>query len=113
MLELAGTVADIVGINASINAIPDTSQPFTSSQNTYALLVSGWAYDYVDPQDFAENLLAGYSSLNLGAYANRTVDALLREGDTMSNGPARTRLYVQVQRLALQDAAFIPLHQVP
>ena len=101
-----------VGINASINAIPDTSQPFTSSQNTYALLVSGWAYDYVDPQDFAENLLAGYSSLNLGAYANRTVDALLREGDTMPNGRARTRLYVQVQRLALQDAAFIPLHQV-
>jgi ABC-type transport system substrate-binding protein len=101
-----------VGINVTINTIPNTSVPYTASQNTYALLDSGWAYDYVDPQDFAENLLASYSQLNLGSYHNPMVDRLLRQGDTMPNGPDRAGLYMRIQRLALQDVAFIPIDQV-
>jgi ABC-type transport system substrate-binding protein len=102
-----------VGIDLTINAVPSSSfYPGPGGKDTYALSDGFWTCDYVDPQDFAENILASYTPFDFGSYYNPTVDRLLRQGDTMPNGPDRTRLYQRVQRLALQDVAFIPLDQV-
>ena len=99
-----------VGIPMKLRVVAFSAFPNIPSQNTFALSPWGWGLLYDDPQAYAENLLSSVSSANEGLYRNPTVDKLLAEGNRTPNGPARTKIYVEVQRLAIvQDAAFMPL----
>jgi len=100
-----------VGLNVAITARPQNTYLTLISQPSTPFIIDNWVYDYADPQDFADNLIGAGSTYNIGNYTNPAVQSLLDRADVTPNGPARTALYVQAQRQAMIDVAFIELYQ--
>ncbi|NOY82546.1 MAG: hypothetical protein GXP31_16230 [Kiritimatiellaeota bacterium] len=67
-----------------------------------------WVGDYPDGQNFLQ-LFYGPNSFtcNRARYRNPKFDALYEKAEPMPDGPARTRLYRQMQRLLVDDCAWI------
>ncbi len=101
-----------VGININIQATPLNNWINLTGANYTPLMEDQWSADYVDAQDYAENLLGSSSPYNVGNYDNPTFERLLTQADVTPNGSARTAMYVQAQRIAMQDAAFIMIGQL-
>lgn len=101
-----------VGITMNITATPTNNWYTLVSTNHTPFLSDGWLDDYPDPQDFCENLLLSTSQDNAGNFKNAAYDRLMAEADVTANGPDRTKLYVEAQKIALQNVAFITIGQV-
>ncbi|MGH2387285.1 MAG: ABC transporter substrate-binding protein, partial [Chloroflexota bacterium] len=101
-----------VGININVTSTPLNNWYSLVSSNYTPFLSTGWIDDYPDPQDFAENLLLSGSPYNAGNFKSAPYDKLMAEADATLNGPDRTKLYVQAQKIALNDAAYIMVGQV-
>lgn len=75
--------------------------------------IIGWAPDYPDPNDYA----APFYVPAAGAYAawqmydDPKMDALVAQGISTSEGPARAAVYTAVEKLAVQDCSFVPTDQ--
>jgi peptide/nickel transport system substrate-binding protein/oligopeptide transport system substrate-binding protein len=101
-----------VGININVTSTPLNNWYNLVSSNYTPFLTNGWIDDYPDPQDFAENLLLGSSIYNSGNFKNPQFDRLMAQADVTPNGPDRTNLYIQAQKIALQNVAYIMVGQV-
>jgi oligopeptide transport system substrate-binding protein len=101
-----------VGININVTSTPLNNWYTLVSSNYTPFLTNGWIDDYPDPQDFAENLLLGSSIYNSGNFKNAQFDKLMAEADVTPNGPDRTNLYIQAQKIALNNVAYIMVGQV-
>jgi peptide/nickel transport system substrate-binding protein len=62
-----------------------------------------------DPDDFLYDPLHSRGSLNLGGYADPTLDALLDAGRCVKEGAERRRLYIEAQQRILQESPHIYL----
>jgi ABC-type transport system substrate-binding protein len=62
--------------------------------------------DYPDPQALASGLNG-----SLPYFGDAHYQALVTQADALPEGPARTALFVQAQRIALENAEVIPLGQ--
>jgi oligopeptide transport system substrate-binding protein len=73
----------------------------------------GWIADYPDPENFLTVLFhsrnAGVAG-NTSRYRNPTVDRLLDEADTMTNGPGRYERYAAAEQIIVDEAAWISLY---
>jgi ABC-type transport system substrate-binding protein len=101
-----------VGINIHIQAMPLNNWITLTGANYTPLMEDQWSDDYPDAQDYAENLLGAGSPYNVGNYDNAAFQKLITQADVTPNGVNRANLYVQAQRTALQDAAFIMIGQL-
>jgi peptide/nickel transport system substrate-binding protein/oligopeptide transport system substrate-binding protein len=99
-----------VGVHVSITTVPSNAADFYA-RNTTPFFANAWFADYPDPQDFAENLLSKGSPFDSVNYDNPAYERLMQEGDAAFDPTTRARIYVQAQRIALQDVAFIPVGQ--
>jgi peptide/nickel transport system substrate-binding protein/oligopeptide transport system substrate-binding protein len=100
-----------VGLHVSIDAVPGNVYESLYTRNTTPFFAAVWGADYADPQDFAENLLTRGSAFDIGNYDNPTYAHLVQLADTTVDPRERERIYVQAQRLALADVAFVPIGQ--
>src|SRR5690606_17096092 len=71
---------------------------------------AGWIMDYPDPEDILDIKFHTESSLNDIGYSNPEVDALLEEARVEQNPERRLGLYRDIERLLLQEAAWLPLY---
>ena len=71
---------------------------------------AGWIMDYPDPEDILDLKFHSRSELNDVGYANPEVDALLEEARVEQDTDARLALYRRVERLIVEDAAWLPLY---
>jgi ABC-type transport system substrate-binding protein len=101
-----------VGLHISLTALPTNITNVLGTKNTTPFLTDGWFADYPDPQDFAEYLLTKGSAYNVGNYYNPAYERLVQQGDTTFDPKIRARIYVQAQRIAIQDVAIIQVGQV-
>jgi len=101
-----------VGININITSTPLNNWYTLVSANYTPFLTNGWIDDYPDPQDFAENLLLSTSPYDVGNFKSAAYDKLMAQADLTPNGPDRTALYVQAQKLAINAVAYIMIGQV-
>lgn len=69
-----------------------------------------WMADYPDPQNFLSLLLGSGSPENRTGYANPAFDALCREADGLGDLTKRLSLYAKAERIAIDDAPWIPLY---
>ncbi|HEY3283804.1 MAG TPA: peptide ABC transporter substrate-binding protein [Armatimonadota bacterium] len=69
-----------------------------------------WMADYLDPQNFLSLLLHSKSSENRIGYNNPEFDRLCDEADGMVDAKKRLVLYQQAERIAVDDAYWIPLY---
>ncbi len=71
---------------------------------------AGWIMDYPDPEDILDLKFHSRSELNDVGYANAEVDALLEQARVEQDADARLGLYRRVERLIVEDAAWLPLY---
>ena len=69
-----------------------------------------WMADYLDPQDFLSVMLHTGTQENGAHYSNPRFDALCDRADLLQDARQRLALYRQAERIAVDDAAWIPLY---
>ncbi len=79
------------------------------------LVIQGWSQDFPDPSNYLDPLFNARSitptaSLNRSFYSNPKVNALLDSALQTPSGPARWAKYQQAQRLIVDDAPVVLLH---
>ncbi len=79
------------------------------ARDRYQIFDAGWSADYPDPEDFLDLLLHSESPLNHTNYSNPDFDALVERARTESDQNVRLELYREAEKLAIQDAAWLPL----
>jgi ABC-type transport system substrate-binding protein len=69
-----------------------------------------WMADYLDPQDFLSVMLHTGAQENGAHYSNPKFDALCDRADGLQDATRRIALYRQAEKMAVDDAAWIPLY---
>jgi ABC-type oligopeptide transport system substrate-binding subunit len=108
--ELAAQWQQNLGVNVAI--VPYSHKPYLSvlDRHAYQMAVIDWTADYPDPQNFLSQQLTTGSPNNNGGFSSAIFDRMVAMADVMSPAnPARFPLYRRAERLAMQQAATIPL----
>ncbi len=71
-----------------------------------------WAADYLDPQNFLSLMLRTGSPENTIGYSNPEFDRLCDAADIESDPKRRLALYAKAERLAVDDAPWIPMYHL-
>lgn len=98
-----------IGVPVEIQTLDSKAVMEATTAGKFDLLL--WRYDWNDPD--ALNIYLGSSrigSTNRVAYKNPEVDELLARGARELDTAKRNRLYVEAQKLILQDAPWQPLY---
>lgn len=66
-----------------------------------------WIEDYPDPQDYMFNLLHTGANYDIGYFDNKTFNQLVDKADTTFNTAKRASLYIQAEKIALNQGAWI------
>lgn len=69
-----------------------------------------WYADYLDPQNFLSLLMTSTTKMNHDGYANPAFDRLCAEADVDPDPAHRLELYRRAERIAVEDAARLPLY---
>lgn len=80
------------------------------ASGSYQMFFAGWMADYPDPENFLDVLLHSQSRVNYGRYSNPAVDRLLEAARVEQDQTKRVALYREVERIAVDDAAIVPLY---
>ncbi len=90
----------------------DWATEFTGAAFTdkiYPFYLLGWYPDYFDADDYIEPF---YSSGGFtGLYGNDAMDQLIEDQQMATDAAARTAIFDDIQKLAAEDMAFIPLYE--
>jgi oligopeptide transport system substrate-binding protein len=100
-----------VGININVTTTPINNWLVLVTNHYTPFIDLQWGADYDDPQDFTEDLLTSNSPYNTAAFHNAQFDKLNAEADVLPNGPDRTKLYIEMQKIAIQNVAYIMVGQ--
>jgi peptide/nickel transport system substrate-binding protein len=98
-----------VGVPVEIQMLDGKAVMDASSAGKFDLLL--WRYDWNDPD--ALNIFLGTDRIgttNRVAYSNSKVDELLAQGARELDAAKRDQLYVEAQKIILQDAPWQPLY---
>ena len=107
-----------VGIKADIKQLAEA--PYWNLVERQASKVpiglTDWYMDYPDPSDWIDPLFSVESaktdgSANISWWSDPQVTALNKQAQPMAPGPARTKLYEQMQQIIMEQAPIIPLYQ--
>lgn len=105
-----------VGIHVILKNIASTGSYFSYTadpKNPFEMAWSDWYQDYPDPEDFLFNLLDGQTigSLNVAAWNDTAFNTLVGKADALpaSQDTERLRLYDEAQKIAIQQAPWIPM----
>ncbi len=121
MPKLAQTIQNdlsAVGVKAQIKQLAEAPY-WTLIERQSAKVPIGltdWYMDYPDPSDwigplFSKSAATTDGSANVSWWWNPQVEALYAQSQPMEPGPARTKLYEQMQQIIMQQAPIVPLDQ--
>lgn len=107
------------GITVSLKTMPRTQywDVYDTMESDLSLL--GWHPDTEDAGNYTEYLLmcpdaaTGYGQYNAGRYCNKRVDELALACQTETDVAKRTAMLQEIEKIAYDDAAFVPLHFEP
>lgn len=75
----------------------------------YSVVIGGWGADYPDPQNWLPLFQAG-GAFNSGDYRSDAFDRLIDEAALELDNDRRIELYMEAQRVLIDDAPFTPLY---
>ncbi|MDO9446215.1 MAG: peptide ABC transporter substrate-binding protein, partial [Dehalococcoidia bacterium] len=75
----------------------------------YSVVIGGWGADYPDPQNWLPLFQAG-GAFNSGDYRSDAFDRLVDEAALELDNDRRIELYMEAQRVLIEDAPFTPLY---
>lgn len=83
------------------------TQNMNNTKNQEQITENLWLDDYPDPQDWVTNLLHSGANYNIGGFNNPQYDKLADAGDLEANVQKRAQDYIQAQKIAVNDGAWI------
>jgi ABC-type transport system substrate-binding protein len=81
-----------------------------NARNVYGFFLHAWTAEYLSPQYFFADLIHSRGPRNRFNYSNPRVDALLDRADQTVNGEERQRLYLEAEKLTVEDVAVLPFY---
>lgn len=107
------------GITVSLKTMPRTQywDVYDAMESDISLL--GWHPDTEDAGNYTEYLLmcpdqkTGYGQYNANQYCNKRVDELALACQTETDVAKRTAMLQEIEKIAYNDAAFVPMHFEP
>jgi len=114
--EAAASMLSKINIKVDLTTIPKAQYwPEFDAQSADIMMI-GWHSDTEDSANFSEFLLmtrskeSGYGQYNSGNYSNAKVDELTLKSQSMTDTQARAKVLQEMETVAHEDAAFVPLH---
>ncbi|MDR2503493.1 MAG: ABC transporter substrate-binding protein [Deltaproteobacteria bacterium] len=117
-LTFVGMLAK-AGIKVSLRTMPRIRYWDEFGTQSADLQLMGWQDDTEDAGNFSEYLLmcpdreAGYGKYNSGNYCNRSLDELVLACQSEFDPDKRAAMLREIEKIAYDDAAFVPLHFEP
>ncbi len=105
-----------IGVRVRVDAIPSNVFFPRSAQRSYGVSMTGWQSSSYEPSNiFAPLLLTpnrdrGWGTVNRHLYSNPRVDALYERAVASMDGEERVGLWREGMRVAMADAAYLPIH---
>jgi peptide/nickel transport system substrate-binding protein/oligopeptide transport system substrate-binding protein len=103
--------AALPGLPIELKPLPPDQYETTRSSKTAQLIISVWAADYADPEDFLAKLCAPDASFNVGNADELTATTLMRQAESDLNPSHRLATFNQAEQLLVSNVAIIPLNQ--
>ncbi|MCL6547515.1 MAG: ABC transporter substrate-binding protein [Alicyclobacillus sp.] len=97
-----------IGVKVTVKPLPQEA----SAMAEVPMMTYSWYMDYPDPSDFIDGFVASPAVVggsNPAFLNDQRIRKLAVQADGMPLGTARSRLYKQIDKLAMQDAAYVPL----
>lgn len=93
-------MADIgITINISSNSFPELMNKSISGR--YQMYAASWVSDYPDAENFL--VLFNSGSISHGGYKNPEYSKLFNQANTLHDGPERTKLYEEMNKILAND----------
>ncbi len=115
---VAGMLAAI-NIKVDLKTMPVNQFRTQFAAQTADLVMMGWQPDTEDSGNYGEYLLMcksrenGYGQYNVTGYCNPRIDQLVISAQSEADPDRRARMLQEVERIAYDDAVFIPLYYEP
>ncbi|WP_417789409.1 ABC transporter substrate-binding protein [Terasakiella pusilla] len=114
--EAVASMLSKINIKVDLTTMPKAQYWPKFDERAADMMMIGWHPDTEDSANYSEFLLmtpnkdTGKGQYNSGNYANAELDALVNKANTTTDQAERKKLLQQVEQLAYDDAAFVPLH---
>ncbi len=114
--EAAAVMLSKINIKVDLKTMPKAQYWDEFDAQVADIQMIGWHSDTEDSANFSEFLLmcpnkeTGYGQYNSGNYCNPKLDELVLASQTETDLDKRAQLLQEVERIAHDDAAFVPLH---
>jgi len=99
-----------LGVPISTKALELGALVARRNKDQLQMAFMSWNADYLDPQNFLSLLMTTNSKLNHDGFSSEEFDRLCAEADVDLNPAHRARLYQQAERIAVEQAARLPLY---
>jgi oligopeptide transport system substrate-binding protein len=106
---IVGQWKDNLGIDVEAVPLPHKNRVQNELDKNIQASLSLWGADYNDPMTFLD-LLVTDSPFNSSDYSNPKYDELVTKSDFMPDTAARSKNFVEAEKMMLDDAAVIPLY---
>ncbi len=114
--EAAAVMLSKINIKVDLKTMPKAQYWDEFDAQVADIQMIGWHSDTEDSANFSEFLLmcpnkeTGYGQYNSGNYCNPKLDELVLASQTETDLAKRAEILQEVERIAYNDAAFVPLH---
>jgi len=114
--EAAASMLGKIGIKVNLKTMPKAQYLDQFELQVADNQMIGWHSDTEDTGNFFEFLLmcpnkeTGYGQYNSGNYCNQEVDRLTLAVQSETDQAKRTEMLQQMEKIAYDEAAFVPLH---
>lgn len=105
-----------IGIKVSLKTMPKAQYWDEFDAQVADIQMVGWHSDTEDSANYSEFLLmcpnkdTGKGQYNSGNYCNTELDELINQSNVETDKAKRVALLQEVERIAYNDAAYVPLH---
>lgn len=104
------------GIKAKVETMPVAVTAQRNARRDFSVLLGGWANSSGEPSAGLRGLLGtrdlekGWGTVNYTGYSNAEYDRILEQALATNDDPSRENLMRQATRIAVADAAWVPIH---
>jgi len=114
--EAVASMLSKINIKVDLTTMPKAQYWPKFDERAADMMMIGWHPDTEDSANYSEFLLmtpnadTGKGQYNAGNYANAELDALINKANETVDMEERRTMLQQVEKIAYEDAAFVPLH---
>lgn len=107
---VAAQLQKTLGIAVQVRSLEWGKYVKDTNARIVPFFLHAWTAEYLSPQYFFGDLIHSKGPRNRFNYSNPQVDALLDRADQTVNAEERQRLYLEAEKLTIEDVAVLPFY---